>query len=72
MSYGIIDVVKDGLTGNLEFVDKETLDKRGLACMTCPELQPVVYDKLGKCNACGCWMSKKIKLKNANCINGKW
>jgi hypothetical protein len=52
---------------NLGRVSTQVADKRLEICKACPELLPT-----GNCKKCGCFMSAKVKLPNAECPLHKW
>ena len=49
-------------------VETEVADERFAICKECPELIPVI----NTCKQCGCFMTAKVKLPNAECPLGKW
>lgn len=68
MSYGIINVVKDLLTGKLTFVNKTTRQARKAICEPCE----VRNTKTNTCTACGCWLPAKRTLADAACPMELW
>jgi hypothetical protein len=64
--------------GEVEFIDmfdprqprskQDQVDARLAICQQCPHF----YQKLQKCNKCGCFMKLKTRLHNASCPIGKW
>ena len=67
-NYNIIDVIKDAITGNLEFADQETIDNRRSICNGCEARNHT----LDVCTACGCVISAKIRLKESQCPMELW
>lgn len=68
MSYGIKNVIKDALSGNLKLSGEELAQHRYNICQTCPFFNA----KLFVCDDCGCFLPAKTKLKEATCPQGKW
>ena len=52
---------------NIGRVEGEMAEKRLAICKSCPKLLPT-----GNCLECGCFMSQKVKLPNAECPLHKW
>ena len=52
---------------NLGRVETDTAAERMSICRSCPKLLPT-----GNCSECGCVMSQKTKLPNAECPLGHW
>lgn len=88
MTYGIKNVIKDALTGNLQFVSAEVAAKRMALCQVCPYRRENIPgrkekhdEKIAKhpwsiekdkCDRCGCYMPVKTKLAEASCPARKW
>lgn len=77
MSYGLKDVAKDALTGNLQAASEETVKRRMTICASCPHLRKNMLKNPSKidgerCNLCGCYMPVKTKLLKATCPAKKW
>jgi hypothetical protein len=53
---------------NTKYVDESISKKRLDICLSCPEL----FQLTKQCKKCGCFMSMKTKLENAECPLGKW
>ncbi|WP_353744838.1 DUF6171 family protein [Hydrotalea sp. AMD] len=68
MNYNIIDVFKDILKGNLEFVSKQEANSRFEICKKCEVRNP----KLNICTICGCFLPAKTKLKKSTCPMNQW
>lgn len=68
MSYSIIDVVKDELTGKAEYVTKEEKLRRLSICQKCDHLTKVTR----QCSLCGCFVDAKTKYAKAECDAQKW
>lgn len=66
MSYNILGVIKDLLTGNLQFVDSQTKNQRMDICNSCEAR------KLNFCSVCGCYLPAKTKLKKSECPMELW
>jgi hypothetical protein len=58
----------DIVNPNIEHVSDEEQSNRYSICLACPELIQITK----QCKKCGCLMSMKTKLKNAECPIGKW
>lgn len=58
----------DVLNPNAPKVDDSISDERMSVCKECPELLSISK----QCKQCGCFMSVKVKLKEATCPLGKW
>ena len=67
MTYGLIDFVKDKVTGNVEYVEPEVAQARLDICNVCPDLS-----MLRACKHCGCFMDAKVKYARSECPIGKW
>lgn len=67
-SYGILDVVKDAIVGDLEFVSQEIADERMAICNGC-DVQNVA---LKTCTACGCFLPAKVRLQKSACPMELW
>ena len=52
---------------NLGRVENTIQEERMAICNACPKLLPT-----GNCMECGCFMSQKTKLPNAECPLHKW
>lgn len=52
---------------NLGRVQTDIAKERLAICQECP-----LYLSTGICSQCGCFMSVKTKLPNAECPEGKW
>jgi hypothetical protein len=58
----------DILDPNTKYVQKSVSEKRYSVCLSCPEfIKPTK-----QCKRCGCIMTLKVKLSNAECPIGKW
>ena len=66
--YTIINVIKDALTGKLEFAEPNIVRDRRGECLLC-ELR---NQKLNTCTICGCYLPWKTKLKKASCPMELW
>jgi hypothetical protein len=67
MSYGIKDLAKDALKGDIQISSDELAKTRYAICQTCPFLK-----ESKKCAKCGCFMPIKTKLIRASCPIKKW
>lgn len=80
MTYGIIDLAKDAVTGNVDIAPKELSAKRFALCEVCPHFRknidghPDQHARIAgeKCNLCGCYMPVKTQLVKASCPAKKW
>lgn len=70
--YGLLDVAKDLVRGNLQFVLPHIRDARSKVCLECPSLQKIPMTRLGTCKECGCFMDAKTQLSKAVCPLRKW
>lgn len=68
MSYGIGNVIKDTLTGNLKIAETDNSANRWNICQQCEFFRPATLT----CGQCGCFMPAKTKLQNSSCPVGKW
>jgi hypothetical protein len=68
MSYNIIDVVKDIVTGKLEFASVSDAKQRYQICKQCE----VRNKTLNVCTICGCFLPAKTVLKKSSCPMGQW
>jgi hypothetical protein len=68
MSFTIVDVVKDLVTGRLKFATRDEAIKRRALCDQCE-----VQNKATKvCTACGCYLPWKTRLKSSQCPMEIW
>lgn len=68
MTYNILDVIKDELTGTAEYVSHEEKLRRLSICLTCEHLK-----KLSRqCGKCGCFVDMKTKYAEAECDADRW
>ena len=72
MSYDLLDLAKDAITGNIEYAEQSKIIHRRELCLSCEFLQKSQFDKLGICGKCGCMMNQKTKFAKSSCIIGKW
>ncbi|MFA6198917.1 MAG: DUF6171 family protein [Bacteroidales bacterium] len=72
MSYGILDVAKDIVTGNVQYAEPSKQEERRNICKGCEFLQDSRFDLIGICGKCGCMMNQKTKFSQSTCIIGKW
>lgn len=68
MSYGIGNVIKDALSGQLKLSGEQLAQKRYDICQKCPAFNQVLL----VCNDCGCFLPAKTKLAEATCPQNKW
>lgn len=68
MSYNILDVVKDAVTGNLEFAPDSVIAERRALCAACE----VRNETLDMCTICGCFIPTKIRLAKSECPMEVW
>jgi hypothetical protein len=68
MSYNIIDVFKDLVTGKIKFATRVVANSRFAECIKCE----VFNSKLNTCTICGCFMKIKTKLGKSTCPMEKW
>lgn len=64
--YNILDVIKDKLTGKLEYAPKDVADFRLGQCHECEHL------RIGVCTQCGCIVEFKVRYAQSSCPEGKW
>lgn len=74
MGYGILELAKDAITGDVQVVSDATAEHRYSKCDTCPHLRRNIPDKIilikkdgERCNLCGCYMPVKVKYAKASC-----
>ena len=77
MSYGLKDLVKGALTGNIPTAPESTANARIAICEACPHLRSNMgkgFTRIdgARCNLCGCYMPVKVKLLKATCPAKKW
>jgi len=68
MSYGLIDVAMDMITGNIKYASPELQQSRLDCCNHCP----LLIKLMGQCSKCGCIVSYKVKFLGASCPNNIW
>ena len=72
MSYGPLDIIKDLVQGNLEFVQSHIQNERALVCLSCDKRQAIIGTSIGRCSQCGCFLDAKTKLTHSSCPLNKW
>lgn len=65
-SYNILDVIKDKVTNNLIYVEKEEMQERLKICQPCDD------HRLGMCTNCGCIIEFKVRYAKSSCPKGLW
>lgn len=68
MSYGIINVVKDLVTGKLRFAKPVVVHNRNVICDRCE----VQNKETRVCTACGCYLPWKTRLSKSQCPMELW
>lgn len=68
MSYNILDVAKDAISGNLEIASDSVIKSRREMCDACE----VRNSLLDMCTACGCFIPTKIRLTKSECPMELW
>lgn len=68
MSYNIIDVLSDIVTGELKFAPCKVSKERYTECKNCE----VRNKQLNICTICGCVIPLKVILEKSSCPMGKW
>jgi len=58
----------DFIDPNTKYVDESISKNRFDICLSCPEL----FQATKQCKKCGCLMTLKTKLQDAECPLGKW
>lgn len=65
--YGLMDVIRDELAGNAQYVDADTYQKRVDICMKCNHrVEPIPFTG-GNCGLCGCFIKTKNKYRQSQC-----
>lgn len=67
MSYGVFDIVKDVVMGDVEYAPPSLEQKRLDLCNACPQL-----GKLRNCKICDCFVDAKVKFLKSECPLQKW
>lgn len=68
MTYNIIDVAKDIITGDLDIAADELINTRLEICYKCE-----AYNQfLNNCTVCGCFLKFKTPLLKSECPWEKW
>lgn len=68
MAYGLIDLAKDAVTGNIVYASEEVQRKRMETCVGC-----IYFNSTLKiCEQCGCYMVAKVKYAPSTCPQDKW
>lgn len=65
-SYNLLNVVKDTLSGNVEYASDDKAANRLAVCNGCPN------QMAGACTKCGCIIKLKVKYEESSCPVGKW
>lgn len=68
-SYTIVDVIKDTLSGTIEYVSNEVQYSRIAVCKTCINRLTNIVDT---CKLCGCVIVVKVKYLKSACPINKW
>lgn len=68
MAYGIIDLAKDAVSGNIAYAPLATQEARIATCVTCDKFNSL----LKTCKECGCFCPAKVKYSQSTCPLGKW
>jgi Family of unknown function (DUF6171) len=66
--YGLKEMARDMLSGNLKLSPDELKTERLKVCKECDQFKPVTK----QCAVCGCFMDFKAKLAEADCPLHKW
>ena len=66
--YNIFHVIRDYLTGNVSFVDKEERLSRLAECKECEHF----FAPTKQCLKCGCFLKLKVRYEESFCPIGKW
>jgi hypothetical protein len=66
--YGVMDAVRDLITGELKLADDDTIIARTQICDGCEvQNKPVKI-----CTACGCFLPMKVRLTQSRCPMELW
>lgn len=65
--YGILDVIKDELTGKADYVDPQTYVNRIETCKKCEHFKNIIPLTGGSCGLCGCFIKSKNKYRASQC-----
>lgn len=68
MSYGVVDILKDTISGEVVWSEDELKKKRLEICTGCEHFIKTTK----QCGKCGCFVSSKIAFKKSQCPIGKW
>jgi len=68
MAYGIIDLAKDAVSGNIVYAPEADQNRRMSICVTCDKFRKL----LKQCGECGCYLPAKVKYAQSTCPLGKW
>jgi hypothetical protein len=69
-NYNALHAAKDVLTGDAEYVDKDTYDFRVGICLNCPG--NYFNPTFRACNICKCFVKTKAKFKESSCPKDYW
>ena len=74
MSYNLLDLAADTLTGNVLYVAQDVLVHRKELCKVCEFLvQPIILkSSTGTCGKCGCFIDSKTTYSRSECPIKKW
>lgn len=64
--YNLMNVIKDTISGEAQYVSEEKLKSRLAICKACPSLLA------GACTKCGCIVQLKAKYEESSCPVDKW
>jgi hypothetical protein len=67
MSYNIINVIRDIVTGELKLSTPEQVRVRRNVCSVCE-----ARSALNVCTACGCFLPAKIRVEKSECPMDLW
>ena len=67
MSYTLLDIASDLISGDLEIASPDVAEQRITICNGCE-----ILNTIRQCTACGCMVDLKTKLHKSECPLGYW
>lgn len=67
MTFGLMDLTKDFIKGEIDRAEPEVVQARLAICNACENLSA-----LRACKLCGCFMDAKVKFSKSSCPINKW
>lgn len=66
--YGIFNVLKDTISGTVQYASEEKQQNRKAVCKNCKFYVPLT----DQCSDCLCIISQKVRYEKSSCPKGRW